>query len=87
MDYKIDMPKVALSSVTKDEMRSFVPYLVYDEDTNEQSTVLLHKNADTVIWFDEDGWIGCSTIEHFNETRYRVIRPYEPGESFTVTVQ
>lgn len=77
------MPKVSLVTANKEAMPSFVPYLVIDSDNNEQSIVMKHETADTVIWFDQDGWIGHSSIEYFNRDNFILVRPLGKGESFT----
>lgn len=85
MNCKIEMPKAADKFVPKDSIPSFVPILVKDTDTDKTATVMIHRAKDSVIWFDQNGWIGHSDMEYFNRDRFVIIRKYESGEKLTIT--
>lgn len=85
MSFKVEMPKVVFSSVDKSELVSFIPYLVWDKENSEQSTVLIIHSKKAVVWFDEDGYVGHSELDHLMEDRYQVVRQYAPGEQLVVT--
>lgn len=41
MNYQVEMPNIVPSKLSKDNLLGFVPYLVLNTKTNEQSTILL----------------------------------------------
>jgi hypothetical protein len=84
-DFDVEMPKIVFGSLDKDKLQDFIPYLVWNKENEEQSTILVHKRADTVIWFDQDGWVGHSGLPHLMEDKYIVVRVFEKGEKLILT--
>jgi hypothetical protein len=84
VDFKIEMPVVHANTSAKDDLPCFTPILVLDTEVDERTTVLINRDKKSVIWFDEDGYIGESDLEYFNESRHVVIRQYGPGDALVI---
>lgn len=87
-NFKIEMPKVE-SAPAMGSVPTCVPLLIRDRDTNETSTVIVAANSSDpeeqiVMWFDEDGSICWSHLEHLQTGGYDLIRAFQAGDKLVV---
>ena len=85
MSCEVEMPHIQKEGApAKELLDRRVLFIVWDSEDKIYSTIMV-ADKDSVIWFDSDGWIGKSSMDHFKEDRYQVIRPYSKGERLVVT--
>lgn len=80
-NYNITMPVVEAPKKVK--LPELTPIMVQDTTTGAISTVIIANRA--VVWFEPDGQIQKSDLEHLMEcTDYVIVKQFKSGDKLVV---